>query len=253
MRLSGLVILLSIALSPVGANWFSSGTNRHPARPYTTWAANDLVHWLHDHNIPVPSQANRPKLQELVEENWNSISGWSYDQYLNAQKTFGQLEESSFDSWDESQLRQFLLEHGVVEPKGPREKLVLVAKQKYKEYTDAARSYADRATSVVCQEPSHVTDRVASFISCATADASRRLHESEDYFFETWDDSRLRNFLQEKGFLQANEKTHRKDLLSMVKDAYNSVTEPVWNAWSTAYMVCPRFVKTFFTYSFILV
>jgi len=236
MRPSSLLILLSIALSPVAANWFSSGTSRHPARPYTTWAANDLVHWLNDHNIPVPTQATRPKLQELVEKNWNSISGWSYEQYLNAQKTFGQLEDSSFEAWDESRLRQFLLEHGVVDPKGPREQLVLLAKQKYKEYSDAARTFADRATAVTHSEPTHVTDRVASFLSHATADASRRFHESEDYFFETWDDNRLRRFLQEKGFLEANDKTYRKDLLSMVKDAYNSVAEPVWNAWSNSYM-----------------
>ncbi|TFK71563.1 hypothetical protein BDN72DRAFT_793756 [Pluteus cervinus] len=233
MRLVQLFLLFSLSLSPAAANWFSSGT-KQAAPPYTTWSASDLAHWLEDHNVPVPSQAPRPKLQELVEQNWNTVSGWSYDQYLAAQNSFQNLRDSSFDAWDDSRLRDFLLQHGVIEPKGPREKLILLAKQKYGEFQDAARTYSDRASAYVKGEPTGVTDRLSSVLSQASADATRKFHDSEDYIYATWDDNRLRHFLEDKGILKPNQDAKRTDMLGMMKDAYSSIAN--YNDWSTSYI-----------------
>jgi len=235
MRTLWFLVLLTIFISPTAAGWFSSDNKPAPL-PYTTWSSTDLANWLHDHNLPVPTSEPRSKLQELVEQNWNSVSSWSYEQYLQAQKSFENLRDSSFDSWDESQLREFLLQHGVVEPKGSKEKLMLLAKQKNAEYRDAARAYSDRASSVVYDEPTRVASRLADILTQATADAARRFQESEEYLYTTWDDNRLRRYLEEKGILRPNEEAQRTDLLRMARNVYSKVTTPLWDAWSTSYM-----------------
>lgn len=75
-------------------------------------------------------------------------SAWSSEQYAKAQQVYHGLKADAFDAWDESKLREFLLEQGVVEPKGPREQLVLLAKQKYNSYSSAASEYSASASSL---------------------------------------------------------------------------------------------------------
>ena len=56
------------------------------------------------------------------------------------------------EAWDESALRQFLLDHGVVDPKGPREQLVQRAKHIYREclrQIGSASAYVAQATADV--------------------------------------------------------------------------------------------------------
>lgn len=67
--------------------------------------------------------------------------------YEAAKPHYEGLQASAFDTWDESRLRNFLLEQGLVEPKGPREQLVLAAKKQYNAYTNAAASLASRAST----------------------------------------------------------------------------------------------------------
>lgn len=123
--------------------------------------------------------------------------------------------DSTFESWDESRLREFLLEQGVVEPSGPKESLVLLAKQKYASYTSFASSLSASATSLASEasasatslaseasvtassavygSPSYQASKsVSSFIAQATGEVARARDDSKDYVYSTWDDNRLR-------------------------------------------------------------
>lgn len=53
---------------------------------------------------------------------------WTAEQLEKAQTVFGNVKDSAFDTWSESQLRQFLLDQGVIEPKGTKEQLVQMAR-----------------------------------------------------------------------------------------------------------------------------
>ncbi|KAJ7796624.1 hypothetical protein B0H13DRAFT_2169567 [Mycena leptocephala] len=227
------LLLLSLSLTGASASWFGSDKPQ-----YNEWSTTELKKWLNDHNINVPETYSQEQLKELVQSNWNLASAWTYDQYASAQKSFADLREASFDAWDESRLREFLLEQGVVAPKGPREQLVLLAKSQYAAYTSAASTLSAQASTAVYGDSTHqMTKSISSVAAQATREAARQRDDAKDYVYSTWDDNRLRSYLVEKGTAAkdvADKK--RADLLTLMRDVYARVTTPIWEAWSESYM-----------------
>jgi Putative nuclear envelope organisation protein len=226
------LLLIPIALiSTSQASWWGSSSSE-PA--YASWSPSELQSWLNAHNIPIPSSTSQETLQSLVQQNWNAATAWSYDQYASAQKSFADIRDASFDKWDESRLREFLLEQGIVAPKGPKEQLVLLAKQRYSAYTNAASSLSSRATDTTHQ----MTQSLSSVAAQATSDVARALDDSKDYVYSAWDDNKIRSYLESKGVqVQAEAKKSRVHLLNLMRDSYAAITTPIWQAWSDSYMV----------------
>lgn len=179
---------------------------------------------------------------DLVKANWNSATAWTYDQYNAAQDTFQHLRESTFESWDESQLRQFLLDQGIVAPKGPKEELVLLAKQRYNSYTQAASSLASQASAVPSSAiygdtKYQASASVSSIIATATDSVAQTLDDSKDYVYSTWSDNQLRDYLVEKGAIKSDAQHTRDELLKLMNTAYAKVSDPVWQAWGDSSIV----------------
>lgn len=195
---------------------------------YSKWDTKQLQNWLEEHKVDVPKSYYNSKehLQNLVAENWWSYTAWTNEQYNNAQRSLQSLKDSTFDSWDESRLREFLLEQGIVEPKGPRERLILLAKNHYNAYKNAGYSLS-----------STVTDTVSSFVSTSTDDALKAFNESQDYIYSTWDDSQMKDYLVSHGVLKSDVQKTRDQYLKLMKENYAAVADPVWGAWSDSYMV----------------
>ncbi|KAJ7241245.1 hypothetical protein C8J57DRAFT_1369465 [Mycena rebaudengoi] len=228
-----IILLLSLSLTGAHASWFGSDTPQ-----YNEWSAPELRKWLAERNIKVPETYSQEQLKDIVKSNWDSASAWTYDQYTNAQKSFADLREASFDAWDESRLREFLLEQGVVAPKGPREQLVLLAKNKYASYTDAASRFSAQASTAVYGDSTHQASKsISSVAAQATREAARQLDDAKDYVYSTWETNQLRSYLEEKGALakDAAEKK-RAELLVLMRDTYAKATTPVWEAWSESYI-----------------
>jgi hypothetical protein len=224
-----LIVLLALAFTTlsVQASWFGSNTPE-----YATWDTKQLRKWLKDNDIKVPKSYSQEQLQEIVKENWGSTQAWSQEQYNNAQKSFQNVKGSTFDAWDESRLREWLLEQGVVAPSGPRERLVVLAKQRYKGYSNAASSLTSSATSIIYD----TSKTVGSYVAVATDQVGRKLDDSKDYVYSSWNDNQLKNWLVSKGLLKSNEKKSRDELLKLMRDSYVKSTDPFWNAWSDSYM-----------------
>ncbi|EIN05924.1 hypothetical protein PUNSTDRAFT_54757 [Punctularia strigosozonata HHB-11173 SS5] len=263
-----LLLVCALTLSGAQASWFGSD-----APAYKSWDEVETRAWLEAHNIQAPKGYSKSELQNLVKANWNSASSWTADQYYKAQQVFADVKDSTFDTWDESRLREFLLEQGVVQPSGPRESLALMAKQKYRAYTSAASSfsssvstaastavYGDRtqqasksATSLASQASQSATsiasqasasaasaytvasNSASSVVAAATTPVTRKLDETKDYVYSSWDDSALRAYLEEKGVVEPKAKTTREQLLSYMQDTYAKTANPVWRAWSDSY------------------
>jgi hypothetical protein len=253
MRLS-LILLFALSVTGARAHWFGSDTPRlshlssHlsaiptslPA--YSQWSNDDLKKWLKDHNIEAPSTYSQTQLQDIVKSHWNSASAWTADQYNKAQEHFQDIRDSSFDTWDDSRLRDFLLKQGVVAPSGPREQLVSLAKEKYNTYTNAASSFSSQAsasasTAIYGDTSYQASQSLSSVIAQATKDAARSFDDSKDYVYSTWDDNKLRSYLEDKGVLKTKAQKTREELLATMRDAYAKVANPVWSAWSDSYMV----------------
>jgi len=264
MRVS-LFLYAALAASGAHASWFGSDTP-----PYSSWSNDELTAWLKAHSIALPSTTSHASLLQQVKNNWDATmaasSQWTTEQYYKAQKSFNGLSQSTFDAWDESRLREFLLEQGVVAPSGPREKLVLMAKQKYYAFNNAASSLssvgsisATSATNYVASAASTASASASSFVSVTGNSASsvasvasksatsaaaaastavvRALDDSKDYVYSTWDESKLRAFLESKGHQAANNaKATNADLIKAVNEYYSKATTPAWETWSDSYM-----------------
>ena len=256
MRFLTSVSAILLISSACASSWFGSDPE------YNKWSHSDLRSWLEHHHIKVPSHFDQSQLRDLVAVNWASPPPpppsfadqsrayadagrqWSHDQYSRAQHSFQDLKDSSFDKWDESKLREFLLEHGVVAPSGPREQLVLLAKQKYRSYTDAASYYSSLASATATSAYADATDTlhdasssVSSVVAQATHDVGRTLDDSRDYVYSTWDDNRLRSWLEDRGVIEARKASTRAELMKLANDYYRKATQPVWNSWSDSYIV----------------
>lgn len=236
------------------SSWFSAGPE------YAKWSHGELRAWLEQHNINVPPSFDTPHLYDLVDANWHSPPSpvavyaeaghqWSLDQYNRAQRAFQHLKDDSFDTWDESRLRAFLLEQGIVAPSGPREQLVLLAKDKYRAYTDAAALYSSMSSSAYAG----ATDAVHSASQCISSVVAQQTHEvarafddTKDYVYSTWDESRLRNWLEEHGVVEAKSANTKDELTRLANDYYRKATSGVWESWSDSYIVSVEIYLTRF-------
>lgn len=217
-----------------------------PQPAFSAWTPDQLTEWLNEHQVSIPRRAkgSASDLQNLVAQNWYSASAWTEDQYKNAQKTFSNLQDTSFDTWDESRLREFLLRQGVVAPKGSKEQLALLAKSQYKGYEAAAKSFIDHASSTFGSATAEASKTAEGYVSRASAvisqvetDVSRSIDRSKDYVFSTWDDNRLRSYLESKGAIKTKGEKKRDELLVEAENYYNQASSPAWEAWGDSYMV----------------
>lgn len=236
------VLLINLVYA---SSWFSG----EPV--YAKWSHAELRTWLEHHNIRVPPSFDKPHLYDLVDANWHSPPSpvtayaeaghqWSLDQYTRAQRAFQHVKDDSFDSWDESRLRAFLLEQGVVAPSGPREQLLLFAKDKYRAYTDAASLYSSFASASASSAYGCATDaaqRINNAVAQATYEVARGFDDTRDYVYSTWDDNRLRNWLEERGVIEAKSASTQEELTRLANDYYRKAASGVWESWSDSYIV----------------
>ena len=228
------LFLIATFTLAVQASWFGGGSSNTDDPGYLSWDTNHLRSWLELHDVPIPKHsATHEDLKDLVASNWDKASSWTYDQYTSAQEIYTGIRDTSFDKWDESHLREFLLKQGVVAPKGPKEHLVQLAKSRYSSYTDAASSFSSRATEA-CEDTQHQMSKSASSIA---SQATAVFDHSKDYVYSTWSDNEMRSWLEKKGLIKTKSETKKDELLQMMHDAYGSVANPVWEAWSDSYLV----------------
>ncbi|KAH8922641.1 hypothetical protein BT69DRAFT_1320067, partial [Atractiella rhizophila] len=179
--------------------------------PYDDWSNQKLTVWLKDHHVPIPSgDLNKEQLKELVRENYDS----AYDKWSDADfKNFwigktGEWSDStqqskddmvkgmrrayagSWEKWDEPEMKGWLQDHGIITP--PK-----TTKQQLKSYMEALNPLASGE-----QHPQY-------FFALRPSTPS-----VQDRLINTWEDSQLRSYLDEKG-VQAG-KT-RDEMVAKVK------------------------------------
>lgn len=145
-------------------------------------------------------------------------------------------------SWTDSQLREWLLEKGVVSPSSTREQLLVLAKQKasaastaiYGHPTDQAASSISSAAYGAASSVSSGYNAFSSQAAYAADRASKKLDDAKDYIFSTWDDNQLRTWLEEHDVISTPAPTGRAALLNNVRVAYSKLTHPIYEAWSTS-------------------
>ncbi|KAF5374052.1 hypothetical protein D9757_010728 [Collybiopsis confluens] len=177
----------------------------------------------------------------------SSFSSWTPSQYSSFQQTFASVRDSTFDAWDESRLREWLLEQGIVAPSGPREELVLMAKRRWRDWQDASVKYSASASSTIDKYASSASSTVSeassvvsSYAAQATANVLpyRPFDTAKDYVWSTWDDTQLRKYLVDKNIIDNRTAAGKKrdQLIELAKEHYVSAKGKTYETWSDSYM-----------------
>lgn len=210
------VVVGLAAESAVASTWFNKAV-------YNKWHETELERWLTDHNVPYPTTADRKDLENLVKKNWDTkvsspYSDWEPSQLHSYLKSKGhnvkQGTESSkdtlisqvksywtesaetasdsyksvkdwiFDSWSDSQLKAFLDKHGVAAPQPrKRDSLLATVRENYESIAQKTK---------------------------------QTIHYPGDWLYETWTESDLKEFLDERG-IPVPQPTTRDKLIASVR------------------------------------
>ncbi|KAF2244176.1 hypothetical protein BU26DRAFT_569177 [Trematosphaeria pertusa] len=212
---STLVVALA-AQGTIASSWFGKPV-------YNKWHETELERWLSDHNIPYPAASDRKDLENLVKNNWNDkvvtpYNSWdtqTLQNYLtvkgqqakkgteknkdslaqqvkdywteteeSANQAYGNVRDWIFDSWTDSQLKAFADKHGIPVPQ-PRERDSLLRAVR-ENYQSVANKISENA-----QYPG-------------------------DWLYESWSDSDLKSWFDERGF-PVPQPTTRDKLIANVR------------------------------------
>ncbi|KAL8704485.1 MAG: hypothetical protein Q9201_002360 [Fulgogasparrea decipioides] len=197
--LSSIVLVALAAESTVASSWFSKAA-------YNKWHETELERWLSDHNVPYPTPADRKDLENLVKSNWDAKVATPYKDWEPAQlqsyvkskgvdvkkgtesnkqslvsqvqhiwhesadtasNSYNSVKDWIFDGWTDSQLKAFLDKHDIPAPQPrKRDTLLATARSNYEAIAKKAKQTA---------------------------------HYPGDWLYETWSESDLKEFLDERG------------------------------------------------------
>lgn len=231
---------------------------------YESWDESDLRGWLGDHGIIAPQVQDRDTLLSVVRDHWNTARSYAAAATDLPQTAFGATTDAVYSTWSDSQLRDFLLQHGVISPSSKREELLLLAKQQGRhaqgayhtatsvvgQATDSVSSGASVASSAVSSAASAATSAVVDTASAAFYTAidapslaydfvAEQLSDGKDFVYSTWDDNRLRSYAEEHGIIKPAEQVRREQLLERIRRPYAEAASATYETWSDSYLVRP--------------
>lgn len=170
----------------------------------------------------------------------SSFSSWTPAQYSSFEQTFSSLRENTFDAWDESRLREWLLEQGIVAPKGHKEELTLAAKRRWRDWEAARDRYSASASEIFSGATASASEASASVSSYAAQATNDILPDNtKEFIWSTWDDTELRKYLVEKGIIDNRTAAGKKrdELIRLAQDHYSTAQGNAWEMWSDSYIV----------------
>ena len=129
-------MLIGLAASLAVSKFVDASFITH-ANQRQEWNTDQLQNWLKENKIKFSDKSNKDILLKTVKKNWdtvahrqqvilNDIKDETIDKWVHYRLyNFAQL----LYRWDESKIREYLLENGVVAPKSSVEELRILVKQ----------------------------------------------------------------------------------------------------------------------------
>jgi len=164
---------------------------------YESWSESDLKAWLDERGYPVPQPTTRDKLiasvrrnSRLASVNMNAAASSASSSAAAAKQS---ISDALFDSWSDSQLKEWADRNGIKVPQGSkRNELIALARKHSAKLTgdnvaSSASSYYGAATSSAGNEYVQATQGVASYVEwikqklgLAASSASASAHSATD-------------------------------------------------------------------------
>ncbi|KKY28595.1 putative stress response protein [Phaeomoniella chlamydospora] len=188
-------LVLALATTATASTWFSKAV-------YNKWHETELERWLSDNNVPYPSPADRKDLENLVKANWESKVQTPIKQSADqTTDSYGHVKDWIFDSWTDSQLKAFLDRHSIPAPQPrKRDTLLKTARENYETVAKKLNQY---------------------------------YHYPGDWLYESWSESDLKEYLDERGW-NVPQPTTRDKLIASVRRNSRLASLSLQNAASSA-------------------
>jgi hypothetical protein len=175
---------------------------------YESWSESDFKAWLDKHGYPAPQPTTRDKLIASVRRNSRLAS----IKAKNAKKSTSQtISDTVFDTWSESQIKEFLDKYKVKVPQGSTKKELLALARRNKAHLGGEAGYQS-ATSAY----NAATSSVGSAASQATDTANMYGQYAFEKITEQWSDSKLKEYLDSRG-VPVPQNSKRDELLAKVR------------------------------------
>lgn len=209
--------------------------------PYANWGQSDLKRYLQDHNVPNPGNLNVEQLRELAKRHYD-------DRARSAQHVLKDSQDAAYASWSDSQLRQYLLDQGVISPSSKREELVQLAREYGLEASKSVSSTYARATAAA-GDAAHTVESAAHYaVVTAPAEAydylSDQFDNARDFVYSSWTDSDLHNWAVEHDLVKSEQRKRRDEYLDLIRKPYNDAANNVYDTWSDSRLVSSLFFLT---------
>jgi len=131
---------------------------------YESWSESDLKSWCDERGIPVPQPSSRDKLIASVRRNSriasNNFASYTSAAAASAASATQSLSDALFNSWSDSQLKEWADKNGIAVPQGSkRNELIALARKHRAKLTGDNASY--QASSVYGAATSSVNNQYA--------------------------------------------------------------------------------------------
>lgn len=77
----------------------------------------------------------------------------------------------------------------------------------------------------------------SSLYAQASGSATQAINDATDYTYSSWDDSQLRKYLVDNGYMKSKTEATRDQLLTNMKDAYTTTVNAPYEVYSDSYLV----------------
>lgn len=134
---------------------------------YETWSDSDLKQWLDERGYPAPQPSSRDKLVAEVRRNSRLASLNLKSAYASASSAAAHASEAVtdaiFDSWSDSQLKEWADKNGIKVPQGSKRNELIALARKHR-----ARIYGDNVSATVTSAYGAATSRAGNQYAYAT-------------------------------------------------------------------------------------
>ena len=204
---------------------------------YETWSESELKQFLDERGVPVPQPTTRDRLVASVRRNARSASLTVHSAQASAASSASAAQQSLsdlvFDAWSDSDLKKWADESGIKVPQGStRNELLAIARRHRAQLLGNAASATDKAASAY----GAATSKAGNAYAQAPDQAQLTGADAFDAAVNSWSDSRLKAFLDERG-VPAPQSGKRDELLAKVRlhkhKAATGYSAWTFDTWST--------------------
>jgi len=203
---------------------------------YASWSDSDLKQFLDERGIPAPQPTARDKLIAAVRRNsrqaslnMKSVTAAASSSAAAAQES---LSNALFDSWSDSQLKDFCDKNGIKVPQGTKRNEIVALARKHR-----ASLLNDNVSASAASAFGAATSKAGNAYAKATDDASLMADHAFEEATNTWSNSRLKAYLDSRG-VPVPQSGKTDELLAAVRlnrhKAATGYSAWTFDTWTTA-------------------